>query len=149
MKKMLEVFGLLALIASVSLTSCSDRSNIVQIGDRMFATQVIHLYMNATSYEGRTIRFEGAFMKEGWELFPYFTSPYNLVVRFLDDNCCGGGVIGFEVKMPQDSTFSFPAHNSWVEVTGVLYLDSYSIPYLVLSSPPTVLATRGMEIVRL
>ncbi|MCL2373769.1 MAG: hypothetical protein FWC65_00815 [Treponema sp.] len=146
MKKFVGVF---TIIASLVLISCSgNEGGVVEIGERMFATQVIHIYQNFDDYLGRTISLEGAFAELDFEESPDNIIRYNLVIRFLDDCCGAGGMIGFEVKWPQDSVHAFPAHNSWVRAAGVLAMSADSTLYLELSSL-TVLDNRGMEIVRL
>jgi len=145
-----KIFAVFALAASVVLVNCakSDENSVVQIRERMFATQILHVYQNAPDFIGKTISYEGAFMRQGEELSPDVVLPANFVIRYLSDECCSGGIIGFEVKMPQGGATLFPAHNSWVEAVGVLSVGADSALYLQLTSL-AVLDKRGEEIVRL
>jgi putative membrane protein len=118
--------------------------NIIEIGERMFATQVRDIYLNAEHNLGRTIKLEGIF-----RVGQMNESNIYYVIRFSQDGCCGGGMSGFEVKWTQNP-IPYPADNSWVEATGILReqisgIDRYL--YLELLSL-TVLNRRGAEFVR-
>jgi len=97
----------------------SARTNIssqtVEIRERMFATQVNEIYLNARSYLGRTINLEGIFKAEGSD-----EEPVLYVIRYTSDSCCGESMIGFEVRWPNGQANQYPAGNTWVEATGVL-----------------------------
>ena len=138
---MLRAFMLVAILASAFLmTACEgDDGGVVRIRERMFATQVMHIYANFGDYLGRDIQLEGLFLKQYWDELFYF------VLRFMPDDCCGGA-IGFEVKWPDGSTEEIPEDGAWVQATGRLQIDVGLNLYLELSSL-NVLERRGAEIV--
>ena len=120
--------------------------NIIEIRERVFATQINSIYLNTRDYLGRTIKLEGIF-KTGQ------VDEDNLyyVLRYSLDDCCGLGTSGFEVRWAQTEpeTAFYPAEDSWVEVTGVLkqYESGFNkFLYLELSSL-IVLDRRGAEYV--
>jgi uncharacterized membrane protein YcgQ (UPF0703/DUF1980 family) len=136
----------IAVIASFLAVSCANNKtpnkNIVEIGDKMFISQVNDVYLNAKDYMGKTIKIEGIFKCE---------NPYNFVVRYGFGGCCGADAnVGFEVMWDKTSTMPYPDADSWVEATGVLRshpLDSNSqYLYLDLASL-NVLDKRGMVFV--
>jgi uncharacterized membrane protein YcgQ (UPF0703/DUF1980 family) len=135
----------MTVTASFIAVGCNNKSAnkaIVEIGDRMFITQVNDVYLNASDYMGKTIKLEGIFKCE---------DPYNFVVRYGFGGCCGADAnVGFEVMWDKTSAKAYPDADSWVEVTGVLKshpLDSNSqYLYLDLASL-NVLDKRGLEFV--
>ena len=138
---------IIAMAAFLLITGCAraDEDSIIEIGERMFMTQIQDIYLNANNFVGRTIRLEGIFNINRWnESFWYF------VIRNGPDGCCGTpGQIGFEVRWPENRIEAFPENDSWVEATGVLrtYRDGPNqFLYLELTSL-RVLNTRGLEFV--
>jgi uncharacterized membrane protein YcgQ (UPF0703/DUF1980 family) len=138
--------AVMAVTASFITVGCTNNKTankgIVEIGDRMFITQVNDVYLNAKDYMGKTIKLEGIFKCE---------DPYNFVVRYGFGGCCGADAnVGFEVMWDKTGVMPYPAADSWVEATGVLKshpLDSNSqYLYLDLASL-NVLDKRGLEFV--
>lgn len=128
-------------------SSNSNSGNIVEIREKMFATQISDVYMNPDDYLGKTIKLEGIFM--GGQPYPDM-DPYYSIFRYAPGGCCGNdGMAGFEVKGETCPIEIYPAGNSWVEATGVLKeIDSgsYKSLYIDLSSL-TILSKRGAEYV--
>ena len=118
---------------------------VVEIKEKMFATQVSDVYINAKDYLGKTIKLEGVFKREKYS---DGEEPYNFVIRYGPGGCCGTDAnIGFEVKWEKNHARPYPAAESWVEAEGELkmYDDGYYL-YLDLASL-TVLNRRGAETV--
>jgi|GEM_PF-2974577 len=123
----------------------APNKGIIEIREKMFATQVSDIYLNAQDYLGKTIKLEGIFKSE-----QYYEDrePYRFVVRYGPGGCCGFDAnVGFEVKWAEENVQPYPAAESWVEAAGelkiykegnYLYLDLVSL---------TVLSRRGTEIV--
>jgi len=115
-------------------------SDIVEIKDKMFLTQVTDVYTNPNDYMGKTIKYEGIF--DIFEI-PEKSLKYYSVIRY-GPGCCGDdGNVGFEVKWDGE----YPKQNDWVEATGVLeeYKEgSYMYLRIALSSL-NVLDVRGEE----
>ena len=134
---------LVILIISCKRTDTTEKS-VIEIGERMFLTQIQDIRFNSNDFLGRTIRLEGIFTGISWnEAFYYY------VVRYASDGCCGGDNVGFEVMWPKNLIEQYPDNNSWVEATGVLKLlkdDIYRNLYLELVSL-NVLDKRGAEFV--
>ena len=145
------VFAITASIFSIACTKpktvSSNSANTVVIGERMFISQVYDVYLNANDYLGKTIKLEGIFKMEqlGEPLKPYY-----FVLRY-GPGCCGDdGVVGFEIAWDNENAQTYPADNSWVEVTGILknYEREGYTQYLYLDlSSLNVLNNRGAEIV--
>jgi len=131
-----------ALSLSFTIGCAGDTCNIVRIEERLFATHLSHIYVNAIDYLGRTVQLEGVFLKKWWG-WPYYAPFRYFVKRFVPGHCCGG-FIGFEVKWSEKR--SLPEYGSWVEATGTLGADSALNLYLKLSSL-IVLDERGEEMV--
>ena len=116
--------------------------DIIQIGERMFITQVNDIYLNANDYLGKTIKLEGIFKYE---------ETYNFVVRYGLGGCCGYDAnVGFEVMWDKNREKPYPAAESWVEAEGVLKVavteNNSQYLYLDLASL-NVLEKRGKETV--
>jgi uncharacterized membrane protein YcgQ (UPF0703/DUF1980 family) len=121
----------------------------IEIKEKMFATQVTDVYLNAEDYLGKTIKLEGLFKSE---LYYGKDEPYCFVVRYGPGGCCGMDAnVGFEVAWAKENARPYPVVDSWVEATGVLKTyeeDGYSkYLYLDLSSL-NVLSRRGAETVK-
>ena len=125
----------------------TTRGSIIEIRERMFATQITDIYLNANDYLEKTLRLQGIFKVDRHE----GEDPINSVIRYSPGGCCGNdGLVGFEVKWAKDNAGKFPSENSWVEATGVLKqygIGFFKYLYIELSSL-TVLETRGAEFVR-
>ena len=143
---------IVAVIASVFLVSCTrtkerktTNKDFVEITEKMFATQVSDVYLNAKDYLGKTIKLEGIFKTE-----QYYEDrePYCFVVRYGPGGCCGADAnVGFEVKWDKNHAQPYPAVESWVGAAGELKVDEDdNYLYLDLASL-TVLSKRGAETV--
>ena len=96
-----------------SETKTASQTETIEIRERMFATQINDIYLNAADYLGKTIKLEGIFMSGGNNTVFY-------VLRYAPDDCCGGrGYAGFEVRRSSLSA-ELPADDSWVEAAGIL-----------------------------
>ena len=119
-----------------------DSSDILEIGERFFVTQMHQILLNRERYLGRTIRYEGMFFTMNWE-----GEYYHFVIRYTN-HCCGGdGMIGFDVELGDIEPFP---DNTWVEVTGVLgefaLSEWYSMP-IVYATSIVEMPQRGREFV--
>jgi uncharacterized membrane protein YcgQ (UPF0703/DUF1980 family) len=144
----ISIILIIFMFLVVSCTRTDNRNNtennIIEISERMFSTHVSSIYMNVSNYLGKTIRLEGIFGTDQID-----TGMFYYVFRYSQDDCCGGGMSGFEVRWAPDQVRYFPPQNSWVEATGVLReyrRASNRFVYLELSSL-TVLNRRGAEYV--
>lgn len=93
-----------------------DENDIVDIGDRFFATQVNDIILNNFDrYLGRPIRYEGLFWAAYWE---WTGSYYYHVIRHTY-GCCGPyeSSVGFELYL---GGIAPVADETWVEVLGIL-----------------------------
>jgi zinc transport system permease protein len=143
------IAAILAIAASFFTVSCTkpkaEVTNTVEIGEKMFISQVNDVYLNADDYLGKTIKLEGIFKQEqGYE------KSYCFVLRY-GPGCCGtDGNVGFEVAWANGKAQSYPTIDSWVEATGVLktYEEDGYDQYLYLDlSSLNVLNKRGAETV--
>jgi len=91
-----------------------DELDVVYISERFFVLHTQDIMLNADNYVGRPIRYEGMFFTGVW---PPTGEVFYMVVRFADDCCGGGGIIGFEVYLGDIEPFP---DDTWVEVTGIL-----------------------------
>jgi uncharacterized membrane protein YcgQ (UPF0703/DUF1980 family) len=126
--------------------SCKSKSDVIEIGEKMFISQVNDVYLNADDYFEKTIKYEGIFKtQQSYER----DDPYCFVIRY-GPGCCGyDGTVGFEVAWADGSAGKYPDVDSWVEATGVLRVyqeDLFEYLYLDLTSL-TVLNKRGAEFV--
>jgi len=126
-----------------SFDMMAAQDGVIEIRERMFATQVNDIYINARDYLGKTIKYEGIFVVEqaGGE------SKY-FVARNGPGGCCGDdAMVGFEIR--GSDTEEFPDGNSWVEVTGVLkeFAAGFQRYLYVELSSLVVLNRRGLEFV--
>jgi len=133
--------------ASFQRPALSDGT--IEIKEKMFATQVTDVYLNAEDYLGKTIKLEGLFKSE---LYDGKDEPYRFVIRYGPGGCCGMDAnVGFEIAWAKENSKPYPVVDSWVEATGVLKTyeeDGYSnYLYLDLSSL-NVLSKRGAEFVK-
>jgi len=146
MNKIITI-GIILLLFFPIVSVKAKQRDIVEIKERMFATQVSDIYLNSGDYLGKTIKLEGIFKQYEF----YGEEPVNIVFRYAPGGCCGGdGQLGFEVKWAKDNIKQYPIENSWVEVIGVLKeeeLDFNKYMYIELSSL-LVLNRRGTEFVR-
>jgi uncharacterized membrane protein YcgQ (UPF0703/DUF1980 family) len=143
----------LVLTDSLFSTSCAKKesvpefTNVLEIREKMFITQVNDIYLNAEDYLGRTIKLEGLFKEE----HSYDNDKtYCFVLRY-GPGCCGyDGNAGFEVAWDKEKAKPYPAEDSWVEAIGVLksYEEDEYMQYLYLDlASLNVLSTRGAETV--
>jgi putative membrane protein len=121
----------------------------IEIKEKMFATQISDVYLNAEDYLGRTIKLEGLFKSE---LYYGKDEPYCFVIRYGPGGCCGMDAnVGFEVAWAKENAKPYPVVDSWVEATGVLktYEEDGYANYLYLDlSSLNVLNKRGAETVK-
>jgi len=140
----------IAVTVSFFTASCTkpkgELTGTVEIGEKMFVSQVNDVYLNTDDYLGKTIKLEGIFKQDqGYEKL------YCFVLRY-GPGCCGDdGNVGFEVAWADGEAQSYPPADSWVEAAGVLKTyeeeDGYA-PYLYLDlSSLNVLSKRGAETV--
>ncbi|MDR1135209.1 MAG: DUF1980 domain-containing protein [Clostridiales Family XIII bacterium] len=120
----------------------ASENGIIDIKEKMFATQINEIYLNAEDYLGKTLRYQGMFQ---YQLWPDTNVVYCYVVR-NGPGCCGtDSNPGFEVVWDGDS----PKADDWVEATGVLEAykeDGYDYLRVRLSSLD-VMDVRGEETV--
>jgi len=142
----LTATAILFFTASCSKTKDNaDPKDAVEIGEKMFLTQVNDIYLNADDYLGKTIKLEGIFKQDEG-----FDKTYCFVIRY-GPGCCGyDGTAGFEVAWTADKIKKYPVVDSWVEAIGVLkyYQEDPSMKYLYLDlTSLTTLSKRGVETV--
>ena len=132
---------------NVRYESLAPNKDIIEIKEKMFASQVNDVYLNTKDYLGKTIKLEGIFKKEQG-----YDRAYCFVVRYGPGGCCGMDAnVGFEVSWAKENEKPYPVDDSWVEAKGVLrsYEEDgfFQYLYLDLSSLKT-LSRRGAETVR-
>lgn len=128
-----------------SLTACGDKeekSNIIEIKERMFVQQCNDIYLNPDEYKDKIIKIEGMY-----DEYDSFTGDekYSYVVRY-GPGCCGDdGLVGFEFIYDGD----IPKVNDWIQVLGTLdTVDEGDYEYIVLKAlEVNVLDVRGEEFV--
>ena len=120
-----------------------SEEDITVIGERFFVMQIQDVFLNPNNYIGSAIRYEGMFFSEFW---PPTGETFYMVVRFADDCCGGGGIIGFEVYLGDIQPFP---DDTWVEVTGIveLYNDGYGEFLRLVAVSVIEMDERGMEVV--
>lgn len=122
---------------SCSGKNSASKQSVIDIGERMFATRVNDIYLNAKDYLGKTIKIEGLFK---CEQNSFMNKEYCFVIRYGPGGCCGADAnVGFEVAWPKGKSEAYPPPDSWVEATGVLKYykeddDARQYLYLDLSS---------------
>jgi len=144
MKKLVLLVVAILLLVGCGGGSPGSDEDVVEIRERLFIAQVNDIRINADSYVGRTLRYEGLFQSFVW---PGTGQTYYQVIRYTSDDCCGtDGIIGFEVYLGDIAPL---LDNSWAEVTGVLeWFEAGGEPFLRLVVVSlTELAERGAEIV--
>ena len=140
MKRILILFAVIVFLIGCS---DSDGDGVVEIRDRFFITQVMDIHINADEYVGRTIRYEGIFLTTHWAATG---EDYHQVIRYVDDCCGDGGIIGFMIYLGDIEPLP---DDAWVEVTGVLEwfeIGGFRFPRLAAVSV-TEMSERGEEIV--
>ncbi|WP_262428359.1 TIGR03943 family putative permease subunit [Paratissierella segnis] len=120
----------------------SSDSDILEIGEKMFLTQINDIYFNFDDYKDKTIVVEGIYaLFYSWD--GNETTP---VVYRNGPGCCGNdGWGGFLLKYDGN----FPNENDWIRVTGTPELvteEYYTDLYLNVSSIE-VKTERGAEFV--
>lgn len=136
MKKTLLLLGLLGLLA-LALTGCDSASSStaptaedeaaqtagapaadIRIEEKLFLTHTNDIYLNADTYMGQTIQYEGMFFSS-LNSDAGTDTPMSMVIR-NGPGCCGDdGQVGFQVYWAGDMP-EVPANNAWVEVVGRL-----------------------------
>ena len=149
MKKVIFIL----LVFALFLTGCRNRENseIVEVRENMFITQIDEINLNYRDYLGKTIKLEGFFRHNFWEDNHWF-----YVVRSVPDCCGDGGVTGFEVSWDPgfrgtnyDVDLSiWPEKDAWVEAVGKLgNYDFFGNKLFLVLSELNVLETRGLDFV--
>ncbi|MEA4813769.1 MAG: hypothetical protein VB112_02520 [Oscillospiraceae bacterium] len=90
-----------------------DAGNIdINVGDKLYMTQINDWYMNFSDYSGKSVVIEGYYM--------IFDDKYTFVGR-KGPTCpyCTGGYVNFEFKSDQDLS-KLVSESSWIRVTGIL-----------------------------
>ncbi|GHV08313.1 hypothetical protein AGMMS50229_16530 [Campylobacterota bacterium] len=133
------------LIGSINIYA--DQPKIVEIKERMFATQINDILLNSEEYMGKTIKLQGLFKPIG-----YSGENHYFVLRYAPGCCGDDGYAGFEVIWDSVSAENvmYPKEDEWVEAIGILkaYKKSgYPNLYLGLSSLK-VMTKRGAEFVK-
>jgi len=132
-----------------SLQRQALNNGTIEIKEKMFATQVTDVYLNAEDYLGKTIKLEGLFKSE---LYYGKDEPYCFVIRYGPGGCCGMDAnVGFEVAWAKENARPYPVVDSWVEATGVLKTyeeDGYDKYLYIDLSSLNVLSRRGAETVK-
>ena len=158
MKKLNKLFFLVSitsfLLVNTSCTESRSRNDdgVYVIGERMFISQVDHIFLNHRQYLGRSIKLEGFFSHDTWNNANWYSVLRNA------PGCCGDdGEVGFIVTWNPDSLnvpngnerYLYPAQNVWVEATGDLReYRSQSISFLYLElSELNILDRRGADFV--
>ena len=121
-KKFLLILALM-LMSSVAFIGCSREDEVYIITDRFFSRQVTDILENPRDFNGRTVQINGMFMSDICDI----TGDVFYFVGRVQDDCCGGGIvgppIGFEIYLGNN----FPAaENAWVQIIGVL--EQYNVP---------------------
>jgi len=141
-----KVLGIMLFLLFSFVPINAQQRNTVEIRERMFATQVNEIYLNAEDYLGKTIKLEGILKIGGNTEKPIF-----YVIRYAPDDCCGDrGFVGFEVRWSRGLLAPVPADDSWVEAAGILRefgMGMRKFLYLELTSLVT-LDRRGAEFVK-
>lgn len=136
---------LLLICAGVMPASASEAVAVdLEIREKLFVAQVNEIYVNTPDYLGKTIKYEGMF----YALSIEGNETKGMVIRFGPGCCVDDGLVGFEVRWPDDA-LAMPADNDWVEIIGELeQYDEEGIAYLRLNLQSLqVLAARGQETV--
>lgn len=155
-RKMLVLCLVVILLAGCGSTPSEDTQppvgedvaeavDVVEIPERFFSVQIHSIMLNRDEYLGRTIRYEGLFRSVFW---PPTEQYYHYVVRLTEDCCSPGGVIGFEVQLPDG--MEQLEHDAWALVEGVLeeYTAEDGVTYLRLAlTSMEELEERGEEFV--
>ncbi|MCL2873725.1 MAG: hypothetical protein FWE29_02215 [Defluviitaleaceae bacterium] len=150
MKKVLLLI-MSTVILTVLLSGCNENGDgnqnsvYVEIGERLFMTQIMDIIGNYDHYIGRTVRYEGVFEK-----LEYFGDGDPLAFVFRrGPGCCGDDGFGGFMVVWEDNDADFPENDDWVEVVGtfgIVEIDGLAFRSVFLSSL-TVLETRGEEFV--
>ena len=117
-------------------------SSVLEIKDKVFIAQTTDIMLNASSYEGKTVKVEGMY-------FGYFDDYDNRDYHYVQrrsPGCCGNdGLVGFEFIYDGD----MPELDDWIEAIGqveVFKVGENERARLRLSQL-TVKEERGMEFV--
>ena len=86
-------------------------ADILEIGDRFFATRIHDILFDPNRYVGRAIQYEGIFWR-----FPLPEGNLDMVFRLLS-SCCTSMEVGFEVYLNEVARVP---NDTWVEVLGIL-----------------------------
>ena len=114
-KRILPVLIICMLLSACASTPAPQREtedeNVLEIGEKMFLTQINDMYFNFDDYRDRTIAVEGMYA-------PFYSrdgSKTAPVVYRRGPGCCGNdGWGGFLLKYDGE----YPNENDWIRVTG-------------------------------
>lgn len=155
MKRIFSIILYLMLLLTV-LNGCTDNSNtenditdtkndseIVEIQEKMFITQIDDIYLNPDYYKGKIIKLEG--------MYDEYTDDntnktYYSVIRNAPGCCGDDGVAGFNFTYEGVK----PEQNDWIAVEGTVEVEEQEDGYQQVTlklSKLTVKTERGAEYV--
>jgi uncharacterized membrane protein YcgQ (UPF0703/DUF1980 family) len=122
----------------------ADSEEVLEIGEKFFIQQCNDIYYNPESYEGTVVKLEGIYD----EYFDEYRGETSHAVYRNGPGCCGNdGVAGFVFQYDG----AFPTQNDWVEVTGIVELETYDdgfVNVILKATDVDVKAERGAEFVK-
>jgi uncharacterized membrane protein YcgQ (UPF0703/DUF1980 family) len=143
--KFFKIILIFSSLFFINLNLFAKDSEIVEVKEKMFATQISDICINSSSYLGKTVKYEGIFKQDAGvsgEIAGYYVIRYG-------PGCCGNdSPVGFEVILNGQKSAK---DDDWVEVAGILEEQDYSgfkVLRLKLSSLK-VLEKRGKEMVNM
>lgn len=123
-------------------TGESAEGDVLEIGEKMFLTQISDMYCNFDRYKDKTIIVEGMYA----QFYSWDGSETAPVVYRNGPGCCGNdGWGGFLLKYDGE----FPNENDWIRVTGhpELVTEGYYTNLYLNVASLEVKAERGTEFV--
>lgn len=120
-----------------------EESSVLEIGEKMFITQINDIYYNFQDYADKTIIVEGMYtMFASWDGESAYPGVYRLGPGCCGNDGWGGFMLYYDGELPQD--------NDWIRVTGTPELvedeDGYTSLFLNVTSL-TIQEERGAEFV--
>lgn len=124
-----------------AVDAAKEGTDIVEISEKMFMTQISDIFYNIDDYNGKIIKVQGMYTATEYE----DGSVLNFVYR-NGPGCCGNdGWGGFLLNYDGE----YPNENDWIEVMGTLEIvedEEYTDIYLNVTSLE-VMDERGQEVV--